>query len=492
ENRTLFFGLWWKELDNENLTEGLKKLNLGATTNGSKFPSMVGERVRLPNESIVGSETSKNVLGPHNDPRLRSIKKETLGRESGTEKFETASADTRSALDWLSDLNAKDSLEVSEPNVMQAVTPANSAPSAVVVSNVGVTSAGTEHESRVPGGRKDPTSSRAAPVNLAKSTRPESQVAPMPSAEGKIPVENGVVPKWESPVQVLSVEGKGDDSAQRAIPARNPGVSLANSEDYVNSRVERQAKKGSAKVLGERVEAQLKSVDSGREANNAPSVERKEFEMLIPSVREWSHPIESKNSSAGETKALGSLVTAQSTPGTVDLSSPALMAMRVGDLASRGGGSIRIRVMPEHLGEVTISVSNHQGKLKVALDADNAEAQALLSRHAPELKGILEASRFQVDRIDVNRETGLTASSSWLASSPVSTSVGSSVSSVSSGQWTGLSNSGNQGGGQGSGFDQSRQDGFMRWDDYNSQWQDQMNGREERARKLWQYAQANA
>ena len=65
---------------------------------------------------------------------------------------------------------------------------------------------------------------------------------------------------------------------------------------------------------------------------------------------------------------------------------------------------VRIQLTPEHLGSVTVEISQSaDGILRVALSAHSAETRGLLERHSGDLQGML-SSRGQEVQVDVQRQ----------------------------------------------------------------------------------------
>ncbi len=70
----------------------------------------------------------------------------------------------------------------------------------------------------------------------------------------------------------------------------------------------------------------------------------------------------------------------------------------------KGESMVRIQLTPEHLGSVTVEISQSaDGILRVALSAHSAETRGLLERHAGDLQGML-SSRGQEVQVDVQRQ----------------------------------------------------------------------------------------
>lgn len=71
-----------------------------------------------------------------------------------------------------------------------------------------------------------------------------------------------------------------------------------------------------------------------------------------------------------------------------------------------GESVVRIQLTPEHLGQVTVEISQSaQGVLKVALTASNADTRGLLERHANDLQGLLAGRGSQSVEVSVQRQS---------------------------------------------------------------------------------------
>lgn len=102
--------------------------------------------------------------------------------------------------------------------------------------------------------------------------------------------------------------------------------------------------------------------------------------------------------------------------GSVEVADPMAVAAQVSGLATKGGGTVRVRIMPESLGELTISVTGGHGrKLDVRFEATSGEAKDTLMQAMPELKAALKSARFDVGSIEV-RDT-VSAAAQWFAQS---------------------------------------------------------------------------
>lgn len=70
----------------------------------------------------------------------------------------------------------------------------------------------------------------------------------------------------------------------------------------------------------------------------------------------------------------------------------------------KGESMVRIQLTPEHLGSVTVEITQSaDGILRVALSAHSAETRGLLEKHAGDLQGML-SSRGQEVQVDVQRQ----------------------------------------------------------------------------------------
>ncbi|MEW6057836.1 MAG: flagellar hook-length control protein FliK [Bdellovibrionota bacterium] len=108
---------------------------------------------------------------------------------------------------------------------------------------------------------------------------------------------------------------------------------------------------------------------------------------------------------------------------SVDVSNPMVLASQIERLANQGGGVVRVRVMPENLGELVISVKNRGSRLDVQFEASSSEARQALLESAADLKSVLQAARHDVGNIEVAARSGhvfaaepsVAAGSSWNA-----------------------------------------------------------------------------
>ena len=99
---------------------------------------------------------------------------------------------------------------------------------------------------------------------------------------------------------------------------------------------------------------------------------------------------------------------------TAELVNTTALAMDVARM-HRGGGSVKMRVVPENLGELTIHVDKLRGeKLNVRFEATSQEAREAISSSLPELRQILATSRHEVGTLEVERAGGMhTVPAAW-------------------------------------------------------------------------------
>ena len=129
------------------------------------------------------------------------------------------------------------------------------------------------------------------------------------------------------------------------------------------------------------------------------------------------------------------------------------LANEVATLAARGGGEVRVRIVPENLGEMTISVKTEGQHLNVQIETASSAARDAVASAMPELRQMLTASHYKVGSLEVNHA----AAGSQVMMSQAGDGVGMS-------QWSNQSSFSDwQGGG--------RQDdqGGSAWDRYQAQ-----------------------
>lgn len=71
-------------------------------------------------------------------------------------------------------------------------------------------------------------------------------------------------------------------------------------------------------------------------------------------------------------------------------------------MVTKGGGEARIKLNQEGLGEVTLKVLVHEGKVNIEMKTDNAETKKLLESSIADLKTSLSAQKLSVDNVKVD------------------------------------------------------------------------------------------
>jgi hypothetical protein len=139
------------------------------------------------------------------------------------------------------------------------------------------------------------------------------------------------------------------------------------------------------------------------------------MDVLMPHVAAKEMQVSSDSNMNTSTFSSSEMaMNAQLNSDRVAIANPYALAARINSMAANGGGSIRMKVMPEQLGEVTISVESNRGKLDVKLEADSKAARDILSQGLAELKTALAASRYEVGEIQVSGvKENIFAQSNW-------------------------------------------------------------------------------
>lgn len=74
--------------------------------------------------------------------------------------------------------------------------------------------------------------------------------------------------------------------------------------------------------------------------------------------------------------------------------------------AAGGRSEIKITLMPEHLGQVDVKLSMHNGQLVAQFVADSLHGKDLLESQLPQLRAVLQSQGLQVDRLEVSQGQG--------------------------------------------------------------------------------------
>jgi flagellar hook-length control protein FliK len=75
-------------------------------------------------------------------------------------------------------------------------------------------------------------------------------------------------------------------------------------------------------------------------------------------------------------------------------------------LAPDGSYELSLRMAPEQLGEVSVQVQLHQGRIHLVLHAADEQARQALADAAPALRAELEASGFNSASLDIGQGPG--------------------------------------------------------------------------------------
>ncbi|MGE4234025.1 MAG: flagellar hook-length control protein FliK [Bacteriovoracia bacterium] len=95
---------------------------------------------------------------------------------------------------------------------------------------------------------------------------------------------------------------------------------------------------------------------------------------------------------------------------TIKLAQSAELASQVNALAAKGGGTVRLRIVPENLGEVVIQVKSETDKtssaknaknIDVQFEVGNAEAGRLINERLGELQQKLTDQKYSVSKLEV-------------------------------------------------------------------------------------------
>jgi len=198
------------------------------------------------------------------------------------------------------------------------------------------------------------------------------------------------------PVEVLDVEegpAVGAPNAQ-AIGGKQAGITT--SQDFL-------AQLGIAegKVLGvDRADPRMGGKGHGDMSGDG---EQSSAAFLMPQL--GAHYAQPQMDASAQPVA-GDVQVSVTSAGRPMLTSPVMLANEIAGLAANGGGAIKMRVMPEGLGELTINVKTEGSKLNVHFEASNAQARDALVNSMPELRQMLSASRYDVGALEVERSNG--------------------------------------------------------------------------------------
>lgn len=251
---------------------------------------------------------------------------------------------------------------------------------------------------------------QAAPKGAAGAkAAAEAQAAPAPAVlqpiviQVPVPMPFEVVESSEEPVAELGRGSKGHVSSQDFLASRGATLGVDRPDPRLVTRVR-----------------DNRSDNSEGQSNQNGQNGSSDFAMLMPHVtsapKEMAYKDARVSASAGP-QHLSSIHSSQ-----LEASNPMALASSVQNLMARGGGSVKVRLAPENLGEMTISVQQGRNRqLDVKFEAGSKEARETLLSSVPQLRDALSASRYDVGSIEVARPAAETAS------------IGSSMSGISVG-----------------------------------------------------------
>lgn len=196
------------------------------------------------------------------------------------------------------------------------------------------------------------------------------------------------------PVQILEVDAEDGDRLMTELKAgvSQPKANAMSSQEFLAGR----------SILGvDRVDPRLGgrfNSDERSSSDSRSSSTDVKTSMLIPQVGGQHGNIQTS------TVVPGAEVGVVRTPGGMtEITNTAMLASQVRGLASQGGGAIKMRVMPESLGEITIHVQSVGHKLNVRFEAESSLAREALNNAMPELRTMLTASQFDVNSLTVDQ-----------------------------------------------------------------------------------------
>ncbi len=267
------------------------------------------------------------------------------------------------------------------------------------------------------------------------------------------------------PVEVLGVEeGELDHFDMGGAPMgsmeKGSKAQLTSSQDFLAQLGIRQGS-----VLGvDRVDPRLGRFND--ESQNEKSKDGS-LSMMMPQL---THQHGQFGATALATPVAGTVQMTVGENGKPELANTMALANEVATLAARGGGAVRVRISPENLGEMTISVKTEGQRLNVQIETASSAARDAMTNAMPELRQLLTASHYQVGSLEVNHA----ASTAQVVMSQAGDAVGMS-------QWSNQSSFSDWQGGQ-----QDNQQGGSAWDRYRTQ----QEARQE-AKQQQQYRQSS-
>jgi flagellar hook-length control protein FliK len=101
------------------------------------------------------------------------------------------------------------------------------------------------------------------------------------------------------------------------------------------------------------------------------------------------------------------------------LTSEALMNLgsAIRELKNSNGGEVKIRLNPEHLGELKVKVATHGNQVSLSIDASSEDAKRVLESSLDSLKEQLHSKQLTLSHFDIQSQTPTTGRSDFQFSS---------------------------------------------------------------------------
>lgn len=267
-----------------------------------------------------------------------------------------------------------------------------------------------------------------APAQAQAGTVLQPIVIQMPVAVPMSMPQTLTMPQFMSMDTPMAVELVELEEAP--IKTNERPASMLSSQDFLARRtsilgVDRPDPRLMARVPAERPETALMARKFER-----PENEQDDYALLMPhfAVPRGEHEMVTASRNLVPSDMLMS-------SSKVDVSNPMALASQVNGLMARGGGTIKVRVMPENLGELTISVQTRGKQLEVHFEAATQEARNALAHALPELREALSAQRYDIGSIEVTHTP--IASDGALGALGLSSTAINSTSGSGMSQWMG-------------------------------------------------------
>ncbi|MBI3556911.1 MAG: flagellar hook-length control protein FliK [Deltaproteobacteria bacterium] len=365
-------------------------------------------------------------------------------------------------------LQAAQTQQLQAAQAAQAAAARNAASAAGGVPGVGQQSVLAAQQAAVTAQQAAVTAQQAAQLvmqhGLAQSQQAQTVVQPI-----VIQVPMAI------PVEVLGMQVDDADLDQLDLSGGQMGSAVGGSKPQLTTSQDFLAQMGVRQggVLGvDRVDPRLGRLNDERQNEQSGDGS---FGMLMPQLSAQYAQVGQYGSDTTTAKPVtGSVQMTVDQSGKPVLANTMALANEVAAMAARGGGAVRVRIVPENLGEMTISVKTEGQHLNVQIETATSAARDAVASAMPELRQMLTAGHYKVGSLEVNHAAG----GGQLMVSQASDGVGIGMS-----QWSNQSSFSDWQGGRQQHDDQQ---GGSAWDRYRSQ----QEARQE-ARQQQQYRQQN-